>query len=280
MAILTTRVIFSDNGTLSDYGIELQNYREGSQVFDVVAAEDALYIGADHPFNHRYFQLNTVNTAPSDVSVELWDGSAWNPVAEITDETSASGASLGQDGVITWVPDRDESWVLEDTTEDISDLFGVEIYNKYWCRFKWSADLDVGTDLFFVGQRFSSDEDLETLYPSLNTSDQKEAFQTGKTTWNEQHIEAAKLIMDDLIDKGTTWHEGQIIDIERFRVAAVHRVAMIAFREYGDDYRDNLIIAANDYREAFERAVYNVDKNRNARLDRNEQLRDLSVRRR
>ena len=190
--LLNNRIIWSDNGVLKDLTIELNNPYSGSRVVDFVAAEDAIYIGSDLPFNHRYFEMSVVNTLDSSISVSVWTGAQWTAAVNIIDNTSLSDASLGQNGIISWVPDKDSaSWNIQQDSDDIPDLQGIHIYDLYWARLTFSDDFNPLTALSFIGHKFSQDEDLAGLYPELNTTASKSMFSTGKTNWNAQHILAA-----------------------------------------------------------------------------------------
>ena len=266
--LLNNRIIWSDNGVLKDLTIELNNPYSGSRVVDFVAAEDAIYIGSDLPFNHRYFEMSVVNTLDSSISVSVWTGAQWTAAVNIIDNTSLSDASLGQNGIISWVPDKDSaSWNIQQDSDDIPDLQGIHIYDLYWARLTFSDDFNPLTALSFIGHKFSQDEDLAGLYPELNTTASKSMFSTGKTNWNAQHILAAEMVIKDLRRKNVIWSRNQIINWELFTNAAVHYVAIIAFRAFGDDYQDNFAQAVKDYSIAMNQLKFEVDLTENGRLD-------------
>lgn len=274
--LLNNRIIWSDNGTLKDLTIELNNPHSQSKVIDFVAAEDAIYIGSDLPFNHRYFELSVVNTLSTSVSIALWTGSQWTTAVDILDMTSNAGASMGKNGIISWKPNKDlSSWNLQQDSDDISDLAGLHIYDLYWAKLTFSDDFNALTAMNYVGHKFSQDEDLGSLYPELNTSASKSMFSTGKTNWNPQHIVAAEQVIKDLRRKNIIWSRNQIINWELFTQAAVHYVASIAFRSFGDDYQDNFAQAIKDYSIAMNQLKFEVDLNENGELDQEE--RRLSV---
>ena len=109
-----TRIIYSDNSTLSDWGVELNNFHSGTQTFSFVAAEDYIYVGNVVPFNHFYVKMATASVASSTMSVSYWSGSQWRSAVEVIDETGG----LTSDGFVTFVPDRDHGWVNADTDRD------------------------------------------------------------------------------------------------------------------------------------------------------------------
>lgn len=269
-----TRVIYSDNGTLTDVGKELSNYHSGSYTFaDFVAAEDYIYLGNIAPFNHFYLKMATASVASTTMSVDYWNGNSWKPVVEIDDETSG----LTQDGYVTFVPDRDHGWVSGDTNgngQTVTGLTSVTIYDRYWIRVSFNNDLTDNSIVNWVGQKFSNDDDLGTEYPDLVRSSVLTAFEAGKTTWEEQHVRAAELIVRDLISKQIIYSKGQILDRESFMLPAVSKVSEIIFNSFGDDYLDNKKQSANEYQKRINKSIYDVDLNNDGEL----QPREMSLR--
>lgn len=262
------KILWSDNGVIRDLSIELNNHYSGTRVVNFVAAQDAIYIGSDLPFNHRYFELSVVNTSATVPTVAIWTGAQWTDTVALTDETSSSGVSLAQSGIISWVPDKDQaSWNIQQDSDDIPALSGTHFYDLYWAKITFSGDFNALTALSFIGHKFSKDEDLGGIYPELVLSSSMTAFKTGKTNWNEQHILAAEQIIKDLRRKNIIWSRNQIINWEIFTTAAVHYVASIAFRAFGDSYKDNFTQAIKDYSIAMNQLKFDVDVNENGRLD-------------
>lgn len=278
--ILTNRVLFSDNGVLSDLSVALGDYRAGASTIGVIAAQDYLYIGSDLPFNHRYVEVSSVNALASVLSVELWDGSSWVAAVDVIDETAASGASLAQSGHVSWKLKKTEQWKREDS-ENIPALSTLTIYDLYWARFKWSADLTGTTALSFVGQVFSEDLDLTGYWPELTVSSTYSQWPAQpKTTWKEQHFEAAETIVRDLKKKEVLINSNQILNWELFREAGAHKAAEIIMNAFGKDYAELRDKAAEYYDAALTQFYYQLDQNRNTRLDENEKIPSISVIRR
>lgn len=265
------RIIFKDNSTLRDLSAKLGNYLSGTELLDIVAAQDALYIGSELPFNHRWFERSVANAIASTLSVSLWNGTEWKAAVDVKDLTAnTSGASLAENGIVSWVPDKDESWMIEDSTEDISDLSTLKIYDMYWAKLTWSANLTGTTALAFVGHKFSSQEDLVSEYPELGDTNLMGAHTSGKTTWDQQAFAAAEYIIADLKNKSLIFSPNQILAWELFRLASIHKTAEIAFRGLGDNYRDNLIEANKAYKSAMDIKFPKVDLNANGRLEKGE----------
>lgn len=284
--MLNNRIIYSDNGTLIDVTEALNNFHSLTETLTLVAAEDAIYIGGLMPFNHRFFQMAVVNAAASRISIDLWDGKGWEPAADILDQTldSTRTKTLSRSGQISWALDRNKGWAANDT-EDMtgSGLQTLKITGLYWARIKFTANLTAAIQIQFIGHLFSRDEDLGSLYPDLNTTEAKTQFNNGvagKTTWDEQAAEAARVIIRDLQNLGVIVSEEQLIRWDLFNEASIHKTAEIIFNSQGDDAKDNKDAARIYYKEALSRAVNQVDMNKNTRLDEKESVGTSSLRRR
>lgn len=268
------RIFYSDNGTLADFTVAINNYHAGINIIpDFNASEDYIYIGSRLPFNHLYVKLgNTVNTELSDLNVSYWCNNSWENVVEVMDETSIVGASFGQSGFITWITDKDELWTREDTCgkgncQNIEGLTSVEIYDLYWMRISFSNNLTSNLDLSWIGQLFSNDSDLGSEYKSLLRTNVKNAWEAGKIDWEEQHVRAAEIIEKDLVAKKMIHHGEQILEREDLMLPSVHQVAKIIYNELGDDYIDQRAQAEKDYYSKLHTALPTIDINKNARVD-------------
>ena len=260
------RIIFSDNGVLSDKSIDLNDYRLGTFIPGYTTGQDYLYIGSLLPFNHKYFDLGTLNAVAASVSVDIWWSNTWYPAVDILDRTSVSGASLAQSGVIQWNTDRLKGWDRELDSADVTGLTGTTIYDMYWVRLSWDATLTAGTVLKFIGHKFSNDDQLYSYYPDLNQTGLKEAFDTGKTDWTEQHFQAAEIIIRDLIKQNVIRSGAQILDFEKFVEPSIHKVAELVYQALGDAYKDNKADARKIYKETMDMKYFNVDSNADGSL--------------
>lgn len=263
----SSKVIWKDNTTLVDLSLKLSDIYSPAVSFALVAADDKLYLGSDYAFNHRYIDIRSPNTGTSVISqIETWNGNSWDAVAQIFDDTqSSSGKTLAKSGIIGWVPDRNKSWGREGSTEDITELDDLKIYDKYWVRITFSANL-TGCELNYVGHRFSGDNDLRKLYPDLLNQESLDAFESGKQDWNIQHVLAAEEIIRDMKKDLDIWSENQILDWQLFQDCGIHKVATYAFTAFGRDYIDNLDTAEAAYQKARNKKIFNIDLNNNAIL--------------
>lgn len=266
-----TRIIFSDNGVLRDFSTNLSNFQQGTETLDYVAAEDKLFIGSPFPFNHKYFKVSVQNTNAAVLSIKLWDGSEFVDSVEIIDETSVGGIPINQTGYISWVPDKEETWTREDTVirnqEKVTGLGNITIYDNYWAEFTWDADFDITTALSFVGNLFSNDDDLAAEFPDLVRSDTLNGFESGKTDWEEQHIKAAELLIEDIQGQHVITDGNQILDRRAFKNSSVQKAAEIIYNAFGDDFEDQRLAALKEYQKRLGRDILNLDLNSNARLD-------------
>lgn len=261
------RIIWSDNGTLIDLSADLNEILSGTSVIPIVADEDYIYIGSDLPFNHRHFVVKVANDVASVVSVELWSGNQWHSAVDVIDQTAVSGKTLAQTGVISWVPERTTSWARETSTENIPELDTIRIYDYYWARLSFSADLKSTTELKLIGHCFSNDLDLYAQYPDFGNTDGLTAFQAGKTTWDDQHILAAEYVIQDLREMNIIQSPSQLMEWRTFKNASVHKVAEIIFRSFGKDFIDPLKAAQTAYKASLKIKAYNVDQNASGSLD-------------
>ncbi len=276
-----SKAIWNDDASLIDLSQKLSDFYNDPVVLALDATDDYLYLGADYAFNHRFIDIRRPNSDAATISaIETWNGSSWDAVAQILDDTQdADGNTFGKSGIIGWVPDRNQAWGREDTTEDIAELASLKIYDKYWIRLTFSADLTATTEINYVGHRFSRDDDLRARYPDLLNPEALNAFEQGKTNWNAQHILAAEELIRDMKRDLDIWTVDQILDWQLFTDASVHKVASMIFNGFGRDYIDNKNAAEKDYAIARNKKIFNTDKNNNAILRPAEKIAQVGFKR-
>jgi hypothetical protein len=256
--ILEQRVIH--NG--SDVSFEVNDYRTGAFTFAYQTGQ-YLYIGSNMPFNNLWFEMGTLNLVPASVTIEMWWGNEWVSAVDVLDQTNGLRAT----GRIQWNTDLYEGWEREERAQDVTGLSGVKIYNMFWLRMSWSANLTATMTIKYIGQKFSNDDILASYYPDLSLSTIKAAFETGKTTWDEQHYMAAEHIIRDLKKRGIITSRSQILDYDLFTDASCHKVAEIVYQAFGNSYAEQLKMAREAYKEALNIKYFNVDQNADGRLD-------------
>ncbi len=261
------KVIFSNNSVLSDITKDIERYNTGSSVVDYTATQDFIYIGDYYPFNSFYTDFITANTQATSPSISYWDGSSWISAIEVIDGTNG----FNNKGYITFVPNKNNGWTLEDTvdssgSENITGLGGVTIYDRYWIRVSFNNSMDALTELKYIGHKFCIDSDLYSEFPEFNNSDMLTGFAAGKTNWDEQQIVASRLVMDNLINRQIISYDSQLLDKNELIRPCVSKTAEIIYKSLGDDYKDDKSAAEIESSKRLNK-VFKVDKNKNATLD-------------
>lgn len=261
------RVLFSNNGTITDLSVNLNNFRSGAETIDYTTAQDFIYIASFLPFNHKHFDVGTVQDTTAAVTVELWDGSNWQTAVDVIDRTDSGGVSMAQDGIISFSPDIDvNSWQREREAADVTGLTSPPaIYNMYWARFSWSATWGASTTLEFIGDKFSVDTDLYDIYPDLNNSSLQAAFETAKSDWEEQHYLAAQKIVRDLKNNHLILAADQILDASQFKEASIHACAMRIY--WGLSRFELHDHAKSKYEEVMKQDFLTIDMNLDGRVN-------------
>ncbi len=279
MGLLNNRVIYKDNTVYTDYSRELCDIKAAGKAFTIVAAEDALYVGSELPFNHRWFNIPTVNSTSGSVSVSIWDGSAWQAVAEVIDMTAVNGVPFAQDGIIMWTPNKDNGWGRAASTEDISELSSFKIYNYYWAKLTFSAAF--AFTLNYVGHKFAKDQDLEEYYGDLNRASAREQFFEAVTTnWDKVLVSAAEELIEDLRTDRVLVSRNQILEPDLFKMANIHKMAEMVYSSYGPSHVDRLEFAQAKYKEAIARRPLNIDANMNGKREFSEGIQSRRIIRR
>jgi hypothetical protein len=222
-----------------------------------------IYIASDFPFNHLYIKMGAIkNATPASMTVEYNASSGWNSIVELRDETLA----LSQDGYVEFTPNRDNSWPRLYSSQDVPNT-SVIVYDKYWTRVSFDANLDSPVEISFIGNKFSDDEDLYLEYPVFDDSVFLTAFKAGKSDWEDQCIRASEVIVADLIRKNVIVSAEQILDRKVFTSACVCKTAEMIFTSFGNDYEEQRKLAKSEYASRMDLSRYKVDNNNNAILD-------------
>lgn len=263
------RIIFSDDGTLTDGTVELNNFQTGTVSQTFVALEDAIYYGARVPFNHIYFKFGAAaNTNSATLDIDYWDGKEWVSVVDTLDET----IGFSQSGFVTFIPDEDERWDNEDTNEmQLEELNQKTIYDHYWIRIKFSANT-TAIDFNWIGQKFSNDDDLKSEYPQLLATRYLQSFDVLKTDWEEQHVAAAEIIIQDVLNSDEIDHKEQLMEREQYKRTSIQKVAELIFINLGDDFKDDVKDARSEYTQRLRKVRPRVDKDRDGILEPHEAL--------
>ncbi len=257
---MNKRIFYSDNGILKDFSVNLNKYDEVESEFHYIAGEDYIYIGSRLPFNSLYFKVTHKNNQSANMYVEVFDGSKWEFVNELIDETS----SFKNSGYITFTPDRDTGWSMEDTDDLIPGLESIKIYDKYWLRISFDDDLSNHVCLSWVGHIFADDADLGSEYPDLVKTSVRHAFKAAKQDWEEQIVRASEIVIEDLMINRVIVDSSQILDRYDYRSATIQKAAEIIFNAFGDDFIDQKQRAREEYQRRLSNPSKKIDTNKNA----------------
>lgn len=256
------RVFFKDGSNIQEITKQINKYKSDTYMLTMTSS-DAIYIASDFPLNHFFIKVGAVvNESPSEMIIDYWSGQGWTPVVNKNDYTEA----FSQSGFVEFTPDRDVSWTCESSSYGSNSVQGLEsivVYDKYWLKISFTNNLDPSIDLEWLGNLFSQDDDLFSEFPIFNDQTFLTAFETGKTNWEEQHVKAAELIIQDLKKKNVIFGAEQILDQNVFLPSSVCKVAEIIFNAFGKDYQDQLNGARNEYMKRIDLSKYLIDKNNN-----------------
>jgi hypothetical protein len=239
-----TRTVFNQTETTAQTG-SLQ----GDLLSFPLQGEDTFCVGFHGKFSARYIVIDTPNENPSSLSVDYWNGTEWNPVTDLVDQTSLGGVSFGQSGFISWQNESD--W----QKSTIAGLPGVELY---WIRLSPSNGFSAGTQVQAIVNLFSDDSLLRAYYPELITNTQY--LPTGRTNFLDQHLAAKDLVVLRMKQRQLIDDESQIIDLNEVAIGAVHACAWlivnpIAVSEASQSLRDSALTQFNDEMNRLNKSV-------------------------
>lgn len=236
----------------------------GEQALLVVAADDALYLGSDLPFNHRFLMLGKKNSIAGATSVSIWDGTQFSACEDVQDFTVVAGVPFARNGLLRFALPANIGWGRVYDSSEITELSSLKAKANYWAKLTFSAAFDF--ELKYVGFRFARDADLNTYYRDLLSPEIMKAFNRGvpMLDWDTVHVVAAEEIIRDLRAEEIVFSPNQILDPETFTDAATHKLAEMAFSQFSNQER--LEFAQGKYKQAMAKRVFNVDRNCDGRL--------------
>lgn len=186
------------------------------------------YIGSANKFAARYLQLAVVNTVPTVITLQYWDGSTWNNVGDPIDQT----LGLTRNGFLSWVNQND--WRKTAIAGVPEELF--------WIRMSVSASLSAGTILSSVLNLYCDDTLVRKYYPDL-ISDTR-YLPEGRTDFLEQYEAARDYVLLRLKQDKIIDDESQVIDPNEVCVAAVHAFAHMLLAPITDPEVDRRAVNA------------------------------------
>jgi hypothetical protein len=160
----------------TEYSSEAQDADTGTSVtlssLDTIANGDALYVGSHVTFAGAHIDVDGTNSNANNLTVKYRKSDdTWADISD-TDNTD-TGASLAQDGTVTWTVPSD--WVQASLTDtgDVTLAHSTHTDNDqiYWTRWEWNAAMDSSVTL-----------DHMIAIPRLTTYAELVAGQTLETT--------------------------------------------------------------------------------------------------
>jgi hypothetical protein len=138
-----------DMATITDATADMQDASTATfltlSLINPFSADDFVMIGSHVPFRGVAVDMGNANSTASVLTVKYWTGVAWSTKSGFADGTDSAGASLAQDGNVTWSVGTD--WVkvaLKDTdTPTPTVKHPYMAMPMYWTRWEWSVALDV-----------------------------------------------------------------------------------------------------------------------------------------
>lgn len=256
VSLITQRVIYET----TDISVAVGDFRVGTYSLNYSPGA-YLYIAANCPFNNLWFQFTTpASGGASTPTIEVWYNGSWYDVVDIIDQTNG----MTKSGRISWSLHIDGGWNSEQKSADVG-LSSFQIYNRYWLRLSWPNSFTAG--IGYIGQKFSDDTLMASMYPDLMQAPILSGYKTGKTSWDEQHFMAAEAIIKDLRKRNIAIDKGQIMDWSVFEDAAAHKVAEIVYQAFGAPYREHVAEAKKRYQEELSSRVYAIDVNQNGHVE-------------
>lgn len=277
--LINNRVISKDDIAFSDLSKVLCDPHDGAQRFQIVAAEDALYVGSDLPFNNRFFLLGAKNAVPGSVSVGFWNGTTFAAAVDVQDLTSHGGVPFARSGLIRFDLPRNDGWRKVYDSTDIPEIAGLTVRAQFWAKFTFSAAFDF--ELKYVGFSFAKDSDLRTYYPQLLNEPIMKAFNNGVPleNWDAVQVVAAEEVIEALRREQVIVSGNQVLDTEHFKNAQCHKLAEIVYGPGGLRNAEMMELAQERFNKALAKRIFNVDENKNGRLDAFEKTESCILRR-
>jgi hypothetical protein len=134
----------------------------------------------------------------------------------------------------------------------------------YWMRVSWPSSFSA--TLAYVGQKFCGDTVFRSSYPDLMQPALLTGYQSGKTSWDEQHFMSSECIIKDLKSRRYIVDKGQIFDWTALESAATHKSAAIIYSAFGASYADRAARAEGLYQDEMNARLIPLDKNADGKL--------------
>jgi len=261
VSLISQRVF---HGT-TDISVAVSDFRVGTYALTYTAGQ-YIYIGTPTPFTNLWVEMSTAaSSSVGAPTVQMWWAQSWTNAVDVIDQTSG----MTESGRISWATDRLKGWNFEQESTTVG-LTGTAVYNRYWVRISWGSSFTAG--MAFIGQKFSSDTILQSMYPDLLQPQIISGFKSGKTNWDEQHFMAAEAIIRDLRKRSFIKERGQILDWSVFEEASAHKVAELVYMAFGLAYKDQADNARRRYEAEIASRLLVIDETMDGHVDYQETI--------
>lgn len=244
-------ILLDDNGSFTDYSVELDNYLRDELDHTFVASEDYLYIGYYKPIRALYFEVER-SVPPNHTSVfEYFNGSSFTSL-EVTDYTD----EMRRSGFVRWQVPSD----IAKTTVNSTEL--------YWVRWSITGSND---SLKFKGVNLvlADDTDLLEIEPLIN-----DFLPSGYNSFIGFHQSAKNEIIQTLRNAGnfkldrntlsrTDLNVFDLLDPEQLKEAAKYLCLAKIYESLSDAPDDNYQLKFlryyQNYKDAFNLFMKSLD---------------------
>lgn len=261
MRNLTT--LIDDNGTFIDVSIDTNNYLKDQLPLNIVAAEDAIYIGLFKPFYKLFIHLQNSTSATTNLTAEISNGAGFSSLA-VTDDSKG----LSRSGFITWGKDVFDTWMEQDVNGE----------TLYWVRLTFATDFTADVD--GVNLLFADDDDLRAVQRDID----RYLF-SGDSSFLAYHVSARDEIIQSLRNSGyrtqkldaapndlTQW---DLLDPSQIRTAAKYLALANIMFDISANEDDKYYQKWRDYKgmfgESFRLFLLWLDSDDDGELDTTEQ---------
>jgi hypothetical protein len=151
LSIVKTTDALAAVANATDYSNQAQ---DGSTSTDVTLSSlgtaaqlDFLYVGSHLPFRGAMIDIDAANATASVITVKYRKSdNTWTDITA-TDGTDSAGASMGQDGNVTWTVPTDWIRARLGETQTVGNGVPYAGHELYWTRWEFSGGLDSSTTL-------------------------------------------------------------------------------------------------------------------------------------
>lgn len=231
-----------------------------------LASTDCILIGMQYPFNNFFIDQTggVPNDQDAEMSLEYWDGSKWVAGVDLLDGTAVNGKTLAKSGHVMFSLDRDKTgWgkVNNPILQGPPELNDKSIYDLYWLKLKVSADLLNTTSIRELGFAWTTGQKLKGIKSEVDRY--MAAFETGKTNWNKEIMNACKMMVTDLKKQGLVLGPQQVVRLDDFWLPATFKTLWLIYSSLGPAYEAQKLDMLIQYGKSMNVNNVTVDQDRN-----------------